>query len=181
MINPIKDKLQRKNRKWTKVAEDLGEEGEWGGQVKGEAAAWGLSGTTHSLSPENRSAPFPVPSGWNLLLTAQLPEVAWRSKDLGVSPLRTTAPLILVRAAIFQHYLQIWHGLPWWLSGKEYACQCRRHRFNSWVGKVPWRRKWQPTPVFLPGKSHGQRSLAGYSPWGRKESDAEWVNEHSAA
>ena len=44
-------------------------------------------------------------------------------------------------------------------------------RFDSRVGKVPWRRKWQPTPVFLPGESHGQKSLAGYSPWGRKESD----------
>ena len=43
--------------------------------------------------------------------------------------------------------------------------------FNPWVGKIPWRRKWQPTPVPLPGKSHGQRSLVGYSPWGRKESD----------
>ena len=53
--------------------------------------------------------------------------------------------------------------------------QCRRHRFDSWVGKIPWRRKWQPTLVFLPGKSHRQRSLAGYSPWGRKESDTtEW-------
>ena len=42
---------------------------------------------------------------------------------------------------------------------------------DPWVGKIPWRRKWQPTPVFLPGKSHGQRSLAGYSPWTLKESD----------
>ena len=59
-------------------------------------------------------------------------------------------------------------GLPWWLSGKESACQCRRHEFNPWVGKIPWRKNWQPTPVFLPGKSHGQRSLVGYSPWGCK-------------
>ena len=43
--------------------------------------------------------------------------------------------------------------------------------FNPWVGKMPWRRKWQSIPVFLPGKSHGQRSLEGYSPWGHKESD----------
>ena len=43
--------------------------------------------------------------------------------------------------------------------------------FDPWVRKIPWRRKWQPTPVFLPGKSQGQRSLAGYSPWGHKESD----------
>ena len=45
---------------------------------------------------------------------------------------------------------------------------CRRCRFNPWVRKIPWRRKWQPTPVFLPGKSHGQRNLAGYRPWGHK-------------
>ena len=44
--------------------------------------------------------------------------------------------------------------------------------FDSWVGKILWSRKWQPVPVFLPGKFHGQRSLAGYSQWGRKESDA---------
>ena len=47
----------------------------------------------------------------------------------------------------------------------------QEHRFNSWVRKIPWRRKWQPTPIFLSGKSYGQRSLAGYSPWGHKESD----------
>ena len=46
-----------------------------------------------------------------------------------------------------------------------------RCRFEPWVGKIPWRRKWQPTPVFLPEKSHRQRSLAGYSPWGGKELD----------
>ena len=51
------------------------------------------------------------------------------------------------------------------LSGKESACQCRRCMFNPGMGRIPWRRKWQPTPVFLPRKSHGQRSLAGYSPW----------------
>ena len=50
-------------------------------------------------------------------------------------------------------------GLPWWLGGKESTSQCRRCGFDSWVRKIPWRRKWQPTPVFLPGKSHGQRSL----------------------
>ena len=49
---------------------------------------------------------------------------------------------------------------------KESACQCRRCRFNPWVGNIPWRRKWQPTPVSLPGKSRGQRRLVGYSPWG---------------
>ena len=54
------------------------------------------------------------------------------------------------------------------LSGKESTCQCRRRDLDPWVGNIPRRRKWQPTPVFLPGKSHGQRRLAGCSPWGCK-------------
>ena len=60
-------------------------------------------------------------------------------------------------------------GLPWWLSSKESACECRRHGFDPWVGKIPRRREWQPIPVFYPGKLHGQRRLGGYSPWGHKE------------
>ena len=62
-------------------------------------------------------------------------------------------------------------GLPWWLSSKKSACPYSRQRFDPWVGKSPWRRKWQPTPLFLPRKSSGQGSLAGYSPCGRKDSD----------
>ena len=69
-----------------------------------------------------------------------------------------------------------------WLNCREFACQCRRlrsHGLNPSVEKIPWRREWQPTPVFLPGKFHGQRSLMGYSPSGRKESDTtEWLNTH---
>ena len=57
-------------------------------------------------------------------------------------------------------------GLPSWLNGKEPPCQCRRHGFDPWVGKIPWRRKWHPSSVSSPGKFHGQRSLVGYSPWG---------------
>ena len=55
-----------------------------------------------------------------------------------------------------------------WVSGKEPACQYKRCRFDPRVRKIPWRREWPPTPIFLLGKSHGQRSLAWYSPWGRK-------------
>ena len=55
--------------------------------------------------------------------------------------------------------------LAWWLAGKGLACQFRRRGFSPWVRKIPWRKKWQRTPVFLPGKSHGQRSLVGYGPW----------------
>ena len=62
------------------------------------------------------------------------------------------------------------YGLPRWLNGKE-SPACRRPGFDLWVRKIPWRREWLPTPVFLPGEFHGQRSLAGYSPWGCKESD----------
>ena len=55
-------------------------------------------------------------------------------------------------------------GMLSFSGGSEHVRQCRRRGFNPWVRKIPWRRKWQPTPVFLPGISHGQRSLAGYSP-----------------
>ena len=63
---------------------------------------------------------------------------------------------------------------PGGTSDKELACQRRRHKrqgFDPWVGKVPWMRAWQPTPVFLAGESHGERSLVGYCPQGHKESD----------
>ena len=73
-----------------------------------------------------------------------------------------------LRTADLDSHLEGVGWLPWWLSGKESACQYRRHRFDPWVGKIPWWRKWQPTPVFLPGESHGQRSLEGYHPWGCK-------------
>ena len=76
------------------------------------------------------------------------------------------------------HFLSIYCvsllTLPRWLSSKEPAYQCRKHKthgFHPWVGKIPWRRKWQPSPVFLPGESHGQRSLVDYRPWDRKEPD----------
>ena len=71
--------------------------------------------------------------------------------------------------------------LPRWRSGKESACHCRRHerhRFNPWVGNIPWSRKWHPTPVFLSRKFRGQRLLVVYSPWGHKESD---TTEHAQA
>ena len=67
-----------------------------------------------------------------------------------------------------------WVDFPGGTNGKEAICQCRRCRrlrFYPSVGKMPWRRAWQPTPVFLPGDSHGQKRLVGYSPWGCTESD----------
>ena len=72
--------------------------------------------------------------------------------------------------------------LPGSVSGKEPACQLRRPKrqgFHSWVGKIPWRRAQQPTPMFLPGESHRQRSLLGYSPKGHKELDKTEVTWHA--
>ena len=100
----------------------------------------------------------------------------------GLSPklLWSSSPQWRTYCQILCSYLSFYHlkcfidmylicGLPWWLSGKESASQCRRHGFNPWVRKILWRRKWQPSPVFLPGKSHGQWSLLGCSPWSHKE------------
>ena len=66
-------------------------------------------------------------------------------------------------------------------TGKESTYQCRRPKrlgFDPWIWKNPWSRKWQPTPVFLPGESHGQRSMVGYCPWDQKES-TEWAHTHT--
>ena len=59
-------------------------------------------------------------------------------------------------------------GLPLWLSWYRIHLQCRSPGFDPWVGKIPWRREWLPTAILLPGKSHGQQSLVGYSPRGHK-------------
>ena len=70
-------------------------------------------------------------------------------------------------------------GFPGGPSSKESACQCRRHtrhRFDRWVSKILWSRKWQRAPVFLPGKFHGQRSLSGYSPQGRIRVRHDWAH-----
>ena len=64
-------------------------------------------------------------------------------------------------------------------NGKESGLQCRKRGFYPWVGKIPWTRTEQPTPVFLPGESHGQSSLVGYSSWGRKELDTTEVPYHA--
>ena len=59
-------------------------------------------------------------------------------------------------------------GLPWWLSGEEPTCQCRRRGVDPWDRKIPWRRDWQPTPVSLLGNLMDRGDWPGYSPWGRK-------------
>ena len=99
--------------------------------------------------------------------------------ELGFSP---TQPDSINRA--FNHHLLHSMGLPGGASGKEPACQCKRHKrlwLHSWVGKMPWRRAQQPTPVFLPGESRGQKSLLDYSPLGHRESDTPEATWHSTA
>ena len=71
-------------------------------------------------------------------------------------------------------------GLPWWLSGKESACQCRRCGFDPWVRKIPWRRKWQPTAVFLPGESPWTEEPCGATTHGVSEWDMTWWLNHKA-
>ena len=96
-----------------------------------------------------------------------------QSMSLPVSGFNTSPHPLPHSENVCTAYTQIrskWNNLSHWLSCKESACQCRRHRFNPWVRKFPWRTKWQPIRVFLPGESHEQ-SLVGYGPWGHKESD----------
>ena len=76
------------------------------------------------------------------------------------------------------------HRLPGGASDKERSCPCRRLKrcgFNPWIRNIPWRGVWQPTLVFLPGESHGQKSLAGYSLQGCKELDTIEATEHERA
>ena len=95
-------------------------------------------------------------------------------------PAKSLCPLILAYLHMqlayyhrFAHFSTIMGArisqVAQWSTGK--CRRCRRHGINTWVGKILLGRKWQLTPVFLSGKSHGQRSLVGYSPWGHKESD----------
>ena len=86
----------------------------------------------------------------------------------GIFPPRGSNPgLPHCRQTLYHlHHQGTW--LSWWLSGKESAHQCRRCEYDPWVEKMPWSRRWQLTPVFLPRKRHEQRGLVGCSPWGRK-------------
>ena len=80
---------------------------------------------------------------------------------------------LFLEVSQFYGTVTIW-DLPWWLRGKDSASQCKRRKrreFHPWVKRLPWSGRWQPIPLFLPGKFHAQRSLVGCCPWGRKESD----------
>ena len=118
-------------------------------------------------------------------------EAAWRSDRrpalllAGHRAARTQQPMWGRKACIplpdWRAVISTRHlcGLPGWLSGKESACQGRRPRFDPSSRNIPWRRQWQPSPGFLPGECHGQRSLVGHSPLGHTESDMTKETQHA--
>ena len=136
----------------------------WGEQEiqSGTVSAWMPAAMGRIMIPKRGNAPFPgtreyAASHSKGTLRMWLCSGSWEEIILDYS----SGPSVITRVLIGT-------------GGKESACQCRRHKrhwFDPWVGKIPWRRARKPTPVFLPGESRGQSSLAGYSPQGRKESD----------
>jgi len=96
----------------------------------------------------------------------------WAKCNLALATKQDVKAFMILSLHPFYLISILLNGLPWLLSGKEFTCNaedaCGRHGFGPWVRKIPWRRKWQPTSVFLPGNFHEQKNLAGYSPWGHK-------------
>ena len=129
-----------------------------------------LRKTAQGSGPSERAGPTPMDTEGRLyrsLRHGSLPMAVLRGRvGLSLSCPDSLAPPT--------HLLRVNYSssiLPWWLRRQSICLQCRRPGFKPWAGKISWRRKWHPIPVFFPGKSHGRRSLVGYSPWGHKESD----------
>ena len=118
----------------------------------------------------NLGLPVELSLYWGIQL-GRAREGMWQTKctDLAAVPSGSALRWQKMRLNYLSIYTDEW--LPRRLSSKEYTCQCRRCTFDPWVQKILWSRIWQPAPVFLPGKFHGQRRLAGYSPQGSKELD----------
>ena len=128
------------------------------GSLQGTAGVQEQSGLRHLHSPRS-------PSIWasseSMNLKVQDKESSQRWKTLSKQSLRGGE----------SHHVRGTRGFPGGSDGSRICLQCRRPRFGPWVGKIPWRREWQPTPVFFLGKFHAQRSLAGCSAWDGKELD----------
>ena len=99
-------------------------------------------------------------------ITQNMSHLRW-----GIMVLNRLIAELMKRGLTERYFERYVCDFPGGSDGKSICLQCGRPGFSPWVRKIPCRRKWQPTPVFLPGKSHGWRSLVGYSPWGPKESD----------
>ena len=118
--------------------------------------------------PPNRLAESNLMSSWPLMsLWGYFASLNSNQQQYIAAPSKKKS---LILGVIFQSRCSL-GGLPWWLSGKESTYQYRTVGFHPWVRKVPWRRKWQPIRVLLPGKSHGPRSLVGCSQMVPKELD----------
>ena len=109
------------------------------------------------------------------------------SSDPRIKPASPVSPALQVDSLLLSHwgskhicyiYIYTW-GFPGGSDSKGICLQCRRPGFNLWVGKIPWRREWLPTPKFLPVESYGQRSLVDYSPWGCKDLDMTEQRTHT--
>ena len=133
---------------------------------------------SHSHCWNKSSVSHQQPSPWKTHLRMTVPN------PIGEGAQGAGAFIIILKSAVFLFSVLLYHslssclsqdwGFPGGAGGKEPTCQCRRCmrlKFYPSVRKIPWRRKWQPTPVFLPGEFHRQRSLVDSSPWGHKESD----------
>ena len=155
----------------------------WGGQSTGVSAL-------ASFLPKNNQGWSPSEwTGWISLQSKGLGKSLLQHHSLKASILRRSAfftvqlshpymtrgkTIALTRRNRMSYFYFNWLGILRWHSVKESVCHFRRLkrcRFDPWIGKIPWSRKWQPIPLFLPGKFHGQRSLAGQNPRGPKESD----------
>ena len=104
-----------------------------------------------------------------------------RWADAGVMYLTPTLYWKNVQCVRFENCMDVSKNTSLVAHGRESSCNAgdyKRPLFDSWVGTITWRRKWQPTPVFLPGESHGQRSLVGCSSWGRKRVQQELAGEN---
>ena len=157
-----------------------------------EGGLVGLIEMKTSWSPGPSTATVWVHTPWRNSRTACLSPPWWTSQSASGSGcpltreeksewrwLQRTKPWAVVRRN--ETDLLKATGFPGGARGKEPVCRCRRPerlRFSPWVGKIPWRRKWQPTPVFLPGESHGQRSLAGYTVHGvaKSQTRLNWLS-----
>ena len=102
---------------------------------------------------------------------ARLPVSRWVCRPGSYMLRGPSGPSTMSPAPGTLQFLTCGFSFPGGSDGKASACNVGWPRFDHWVGKIPWRRKWQPTPVVVPGKFHGWSSVVGYSPWGCKELD----------
>ena len=154
-------------RRFSAVSAQCQDECEWKGQAGAAVSRWAASCPSKARCLHVACVLTPRARMWSFLIehiliqTLVLPEAASPPASSLLPSSRPTPHLALTR-----HNLEIKSPLH---GSQEPTCCCRRHGrrgFDPWVGKIPWRRKWHPTPVSLPAESHGQRNLAGYGPWG---------------